>query len=65
MARMGRPKTDTKAVLVRFPEATLEDIDEIRRQDRDLPSRPEVIRQIVHLWLAENPGTIPGDQQKD
>lgn len=62
MARMGRPKADTKAVLVRFPEATLEDIDEIRRLDRDLPSRPEVIRQIVHRWLSEHPGVIPGEQ---
>ncbi len=61
---MAPPKTDTKPVLVRFPEAVLDTIDDIRRTDKNIPSRPEVVRQIVQLWLTENPGVIPGQEAR-
>ncbi len=51
MARPGRPAVDTEGVTVRFDRATLQAIDEIRRQTDDLPSRPEVVRRAVADWL--------------
>ncbi|MEI4486694.1 ribbon-helix-helix domain-containing protein [Frigidibacter sp. MR17.14] len=63
MARMGRPPVDTEGVTVRFDRATLEKIDAIRRQQEDLPSRPEVVRRAVADWLERNPpGTVIGTQ---
>jgi metal-responsive CopG/Arc/MetJ family transcriptional regulator len=54
MAGRGRPKTDAKPVMVRLPETTIQAIDEVRKNTKGIPSRPEVIRRIVDKWLSEN-----------
>lgn len=49
---MGRPPVDSEAVNVRFERAALDAIDDFRRSQSDLPSRPEAIRRLVEKGLA-------------
>ncbi len=53
MAKMGRPKTDTKGVMVRVSESMLQSIDDARRNEADVPTRPEMIRRMLADWLDE------------
>ena len=53
MAKMGRPKTDTKGVMVRISESMLQSIDDVRRNEADVPTRPEMIRRMLADWLDE------------
>jgi AMMECR1 domain-containing protein len=50
-SRRGRPSVDTEAVNVRMTVETLGTIDNWRRQQDDLPGRPEAIRRLVDLGL--------------
>lgn len=43
-----------EAVLVRMPADLIDLVDEYRRSQADLPSRPEAIRRIVAERLAPN-----------
>lgn len=51
MAKLGRPKTDTAPVTIRMDRTLLRAIDDYRRQQEDLPSRPEVVRRVMAEWL--------------
>jgi metal-responsive CopG/Arc/MetJ family transcriptional regulator len=53
MAKMGRPAADTEPVTIRMDRDMLREIDEFRRQEEDLPSRPEVVRRVMAMWLAD------------
>lgn len=48
---MNKPN---EAVLVRMPADLVELLDEFRRSQPDLPSRPEAVRRIVSERLATN-----------
>ncbi|MBU2935134.1 ribbon-helix-helix domain-containing protein [Pacificibacter marinus] len=48
---MGRPKLDTEALTVRLPREMIEAIDNRRREEDDLPTRPEMIRRVLAQWL--------------
>lgn len=50
---MGRPKTETKGVMVRISEDMLQSIDDVRRNEADVPTRPEMIRRILAEWLEQ------------
>jgi hypothetical protein len=51
--RMGRPATGIgKLIGLRWHDPDLEAIDEWRRNQPDLPARPEAIRRLVELGLA-------------
>ena len=52
MKSRGRPKVDTQPVMVRMPTELIEQLDDVRRVEADLPSRPELIRRIVEEWFA-------------
>ncbi|MDT0683576.1 ribbon-helix-helix protein, CopG family [Roseicyclus sp. F158] len=52
MAKMGRPKLDTEPVTIRMDRQMLKAIDDYRRAEEDLPSRPEVVRRVMTEWLA-------------
>ena len=52
MKKMGRPKVDTEAVMVRMPREMLDQLDDTRRLEADLPTRPEMLRRIFQAWLA-------------
>ncbi len=56
MAKMGRPKMDTEAVTIRMDRTLLRAIDDYRRIQEDLPSRPEVVRRVMAEWLEKQQG---------
>jgi hypothetical protein len=47
----GRPPVESEAVNVRLTLPALKGIDDWRRQQDDLPGRPEAIRRLVELGL--------------
>jgi hypothetical protein len=58
--KRGRPPIDTEAVNVRMPTLSLKAVDDWRRKQNDLPSRPEAIRRLVELGLANKAGKAKG-----
>jgi metal-responsive CopG/Arc/MetJ family transcriptional regulator len=52
---MAPPKKDTEALTVRLPREVIAQIDDVRRLEEDIPTRPEMIRRILQDWL-ENKG---------
>lgn len=54
MAKMGRPKVDTEAVTVRMHVDQIRELDEARKLEPDLPTRPEMLRRIFQRWLDDN-----------
>jgi hypothetical protein len=53
MAKMGRPKTDTSPLNIRMDREMIRAIDNYRRQQEDLPTRPEVVRRVMMEWLEK------------
>jgi hypothetical protein len=47
----GRPPVESEAVTVRIASDALREIDDWRREQEDLPGRPEAIRRLVELGL--------------
>lgn len=54
----GRPPADTEAVNVRLSRDILDRVDAYRREERDLPTRPEAIRRLVEKGLKGADGII-------
>ncbi|SFO38441.1 Ribbon-helix-helix protein, copG family [Roseovarius lutimaris] len=54
MTKMGRPKVDTQAVMLRLHSDLVKQIDDLRREEEDLPTRPEMIRRIIDDWMEKN-----------
>ncbi len=50
---MAPPKKDTVALTLRISERTLDKIDNLRRQEKDIPSRPEMIRRLLEERLGD------------
>lgn len=48
---MAPPKKDTEALTVRLPRDLIEALDDRRRVESDLPTRPEMIRRALVQWL--------------
>jgi hypothetical protein len=51
--RMGRPPVDTAPINVRFAAEVIQEIDDWRRHQADLPGRPEAIRRLVEQALEK------------
>lgn len=51
MAKKGRPPVDSTGVMVRIRDDLVQKIDDHRREEADLPSRPEMIRRIISDWI--------------
>ena len=49
---MAPPKRDTEATTLRLPRAMIVALDDLRRQEPDIPSRPEMIRRILAKHLG-------------
>lgn len=47
----GRPPIESEAITVRIVADALREIDDWRREQNDLPGRPEAIRRLVELGL--------------
>ena len=55
MAGRGRPRSaETKPVMVRMTDDLVDKIDEARKLQSDLPTRPEMMRRMLEDWLARN-----------
>ncbi|MFL2779343.1 MAG: ribbon-helix-helix protein, CopG family [Paracoccus marcusii] len=50
-SKIGRPRTDTEPVNLRLPRELLNALDDRRRTEADLPTRPEMIRRALVQWL--------------
>jgi len=61
MKSRGRPPNDSQPVMVRMPQELLDAIDEFRRAQDDLPSRPEVVRRVVADWADGRLKQADGD----
>jgi metal-responsive CopG/Arc/MetJ family transcriptional regulator len=48
---MAPPKKDTEAITLRLPRSLIKEIDDRRRVESDLPTRPEMIRRALMQWL--------------
>jgi metal-responsive CopG/Arc/MetJ family transcriptional regulator len=44
---MARPKADTEAMNLRLPRDILDALDDMRREEKDVPNRQEMIRRIL------------------
>ncbi|MHA7887798.1 ribbon-helix-helix domain-containing protein [Roseicyclus sp.] len=52
-------------VTLRLPEDMLDAIDELRRREPDIPTRPGMIRRILSDWMDQNgPGASPSDKEE-
>jgi hypothetical protein len=47
----GRPPADTEAITLRLPRSMIAGLDEFRKNEPDLPGRPEGLRRILRDWL--------------
>lgn len=56
MKKLGRPTKETEAVNVRLEMDMIQQLDNARRSEADLPSRPEMIRRIMRSWIKDNIG---------
>ncbi|MFT5007231.1 MAG: metal-responsive CopG/Arc/MetJ family transcriptional regulator [Yoonia sp.] len=55
MTTRGRPKTTkTVPMMVRVSDELVHSIDEARKNEDDLPSRPEMIRRMIENWLQRH-----------
>ncbi|WP_090757221.1 ribbon-helix-helix protein, CopG family [Paracoccus chinensis] len=50
-SKIGRPRVDTESINLRLSRELIEAIDDRRRFEKDLPTRPEMIRRALVQWL--------------
>ena len=50
-SKIGRPRVDSEPVNLRLSRDLITALDDRRRQEADLPSRPEMIRRALVQWL--------------
>ena len=55
--KRGRPTVDSEAVNLRLPRELIEAIDDRRRKEADVPTRPEMVRRALVQWLAMTDGS--------
>lgn len=53
MAKRGRPTVASTGIMLRMLDSDIKKIDNFRRQEPDLPTRPEMIRRIVAEWVEQ------------
>ncbi|MFY0624092.1 MAG: hypothetical protein JXQ89_20600 [Pelagimonas sp.] len=49
---MAPPKKDTEAITLRLHKDMIALIDDARRKEEDIPTRPEMIRRVLEVWAA-------------
>jgi Arc/MetJ-type ribon-helix-helix transcriptional regulator len=50
-SRFGREPGPTEGVSIRLPLSWIDQIDDWRRKQKDLPTRPEAVRRMIELIL--------------
>jgi hypothetical protein len=63
-AKMGRPATDTESLNVRVARSLLRELDNWRRTQEDLPTRPEAIRRLLMSHPELRPQAAKQAKQK-
>jgi metal-responsive CopG/Arc/MetJ family transcriptional regulator len=53
MAKTGRPTIASTGIMLRMPDSVIEKIDSFRKEEADLPTRPEMIRRIIAEWIDQ------------
>ena len=53
MVKTGRPKKDTEQICTRFEIEDVRALDELRKAEDDLPSRPEMLRRVLSRYVKE------------
>ena len=51
-SKRGRPPVESEAITVRMAADALQKVDDFRREQHDLPGRPEAIRRLVEIGLS-------------
>jgi hypothetical protein len=51
--KMGRPSKDTQAITLRLSADQIRRLDDFRREEADLPNRPEAIRRLLDKALKK------------
>jgi metal-responsive CopG/Arc/MetJ family transcriptional regulator len=54
MVQKGRPSINSTGIMLRIREDIVKKIDDIRREEDDLPSRQEMIRRMIKDWIENN-----------
>lgn len=49
--KRGRPSVDSEAINLRLPRDVLDIVDDFRRGQSDLPTRPEAVRRLILLGI--------------
>ena len=52
MPRTGRPRKDSEPITLRLPRKMIDALDDLRRVEPDLPTRPEMIRRLLVKQLG-------------
>lgn len=55
---MAPPKKDTEALTLRLGREMIEAIDALRRDQPDIPTRPEMVRRILQAWIEKHPPKV-------
>lgn len=58
MKKVGRPPVDSDAINVRLPREVITALDAFRKDEPDLPTRPEGIRRLMMEALKDK-GYLP------
>lgn len=53
-SKKGRPAVDTEPVNLRLPRNVLDAIEKFRREQDQIPTRPEAIRTMLVSWLIDH-----------
>lgn len=56
---MGRPRTDAVPITLRLRPSAIAAIDNWRREQPDLPTRPEAVRRLVEKALGDGRPAVP------
>lgn len=53
MVKKGRPPVDSSGIMLRLHNDIIKKIDDFRKEEDDLPTRPEMIRRIIKDWIGD------------
>jgi len=54
MEKTGRPKKETEQICTRFEIDDVLALDELRKTEKDLPSRPEMLRRVLSRYVKDH-----------
>ncbi|MEP4529288.1 MAG: hypothetical protein ABJ050_18380 [Paracoccaceae bacterium] len=53
MVKKGRPPVDSTGIMLRLHNEIISKIDDFRKEEDDLPTRPEMIRRMIKDWIED------------